>query len=70
MCVDDREGWWEEDGEGRVVADRVDVEDRYLERAGVVLDESEDDGVYRRSDENESVVSEDLVLGDKRLDGL
>lgn len=50
MRLDDWEGWWKEDGEVRVVTDRVEVEGGYLERLGVFLNNGENGRIDWSSD--------------------
>lgn len=65
MGVDDREGGWKLDGEVRVVADGVEVKERYMESFGMLSNGSEDGGIDRGSDEDERIWREDLVFRDE-----
>lgn len=53
-----------------MVADAVEVEERYLKRFGVFLDRSEDGGIDGCSDENESVGCEHFVFRDEGFERL
>ncbi len=70
MCVDDREGGWQLNREVRMVADAVEIEERYVKSFGMLSNRSEDGWVDRGSDEDERVWCENFVFCDEGLERL
>jgi hypothetical protein len=70
VCLDDGKGWWQLDGEVRVVADAVEVECGYLESGGVFLDYRENGWVDGCGYDNKGVGCEDFILSDEGFERL